>query len=360
MNRNPRCRRLLLAMLTIATVLMAAPVPGTAGEGPDPAVPAENPPAANPDAFASPRSSVHMLELPDPRGSGEPILAFVGADAPADPAASRRLVVVSHGSGGGPAVHRDLIEALVAAGYVVVVPAHVGDNHRGQRLRGPDSWKQRPAEISAAIDSVAADQRLGARVATDRVGVYGMSAGGHAALSVAGGVWSPMAFRRHCDAHLADDFQTCVGLTTSLTGGPSDGIKQWIARTIIDAKFDDDTPQAYEDRRIAAIVAAVPVAADFDIATLTRPRVPLGLLTAARDAWLVPRFHADRVLAACLPRCEHLADLPTGGHGAYLSPLPNGMSGLAERLLGDPPGFDRGVLPAIDRKIVAFFDRHLD
>ncbi|MFT3800742.1 MAG: hypothetical protein QM766_05920 [Burkholderiaceae bacterium] len=31
---------------------------------------------------------------------------------------------------------------------------------------------------------------------------------------------------------------------------------------------------------------------------------------------------------------------------------------LAERVLGDPPGFDRRVLSAIDRKIVASFDRH--
>jgi predicted dienelactone hydrolase len=34
-----------------------------------------------------------------------------------------------------------------------------------------------------------------------------MSAGGHTALSFAGGRWSPAQLRRHCEAHLAEDFQ---------------------------------------------------------------------------------------------------------------------------------------------------------
>ena len=119
------------------------------------------------------------------------------------------------------------------------------------------------------------------------------------------------------------------------------------------------TRYSHEDARIAAVAAAVPAAADFDMGTLAAPRVPLALLTAGQDAWLVPRFHSDRVLAACLPRCEHLADLPAAGHGAYLSPLPPGLTGLLGRMLNDPPGFDRAQLPEVDRKIVGFFDRHL-
>jgi hypothetical protein len=39
--------------------------------------------------------------------------------------------------------------------------------------------------------------------------------------------------------------------------------------------------------------------------------------------------------------------------------LPPGFSGLIGDLLNDTPGFDRGVLPGIDRKIVAFFRQHL-
>src|SRR5438445_7706716 len=39
-----------------------------------------------------------------------------------------RLVVMSHGSGGGPWVHSNLARSLVEAGFVVAMPQHRGDN----------------------------------------------------------------------------------------------------------------------------------------------------------------------------------------------------------------------------------------
>ena len=71
----------------------------------------------------------------------------------------------------------------------------------------------------------------------------------------------------------------------------------------------------------AAAVAGVPAAADFDPASLARPRIPLGLVTAGRDRWLTPRWHSDAVLRACTP-CVRIAHLPDGGHSILLSPLP--------------------------------------
>jgi predicted dienelactone hydrolase len=189
--------------------------------------------------------------------------------------------------------------------------------------------------------------------------MYGMSAGGHTALSLAGGRWSPAAFKQHCEADLEGDFQSCVGLITRLTGSWLDGIRKWAALRVIRHRFDNATPREHHDPRIAAIVAGVPSAADFDMASLAMPGVPLGLITARQDRWLVPRFHSDRVLAACLPRCELIADLPTGGHGALLSPLPPGLTGLVGDMLNDPPGFDRAVLPAVNHKTTVFFSAHL-
>lgn len=278
-------------------------------------------------------------------------------DAPAQ-AGNGRLVVISHGSGGAPWVHGDLARALVAAGFVVAFPQHQGDHWRDTRWRGPQSWARRPAEVSRAIDAVARDADLAPLLRLDQVGMYGMSAGGHTALSLAGGRWSPARFAQHCQAHLAEDFQTCVGLATSLTGGWADGLKQWVARRVLAWTFTDDQWQTHDDPRIAAVAAAVPLAADFDQASLASPRVPLALLTAGQDRWLVPRFHADVVLQACR-RCERLADLTSAGHGAYLSPFPPGLSGLEGEMLNDPPGFDRSVLPAVDARVVDYFRRHL-
>jgi predicted dienelactone hydrolase len=318
-----------------------------------------------------------LAQLPGQQGDG-PVTVFYPTTAPdqtlqrgpftlqlaqqaAPSRGNGRLVVISHGSGGNPWVHSDLARALVAAGFVVAMPEHRGDNARDPSKPGPDSWKQRPAEVSRAIDAVAADTRFAPLLALDKVGMYGMSAGGHTALSMAGGRWSAAQYRRHCEANIADDFNTCVGLATRLTGGVLDGTKKTIALSIIGQRYSDDSWHTHDDPRIRAVVAGVPLAADFDVASLATPRVPLGLVTAARDTWLVPRFHSDRVLAACAPRCTLVAHLPTGGHGALLSPPPPNevLGDVARDLIGDPPGFDRALLPEVDRKIAAFLRTHL-
>jgi predicted dienelactone hydrolase len=269
-----------------------------------------------------------------------------------------RLIVISHGSGGSPWVHSNLASSLVEAGFVVAMPQHRGDNYLDNGRPGPESWAQRPVEVSRAIDAVGRDARFAGMLNLNKVGIYGMSAGGFTGLVLAGGSWSSAKFKQHCEAHLAEDFQTCVGLITRLTGGILDGIKKAGALAVIRHRFDDATPQAHTDARIAAVVSGVPLAAVFDMASLAALRVPLALITAAQDRWLIPKFHSDRVLQACL-QCEHLADLRTAGHGALLSPLPPGFTGLIGELLNDPPSFDRGVMSEVDRKITAFFERHL-
>lgn len=67
------------------------------------------------------------------------------------------------------------------------------------------------------------------------------------------------------------------------------------------------------------------------------------------------------MLAACQDRCTHIADLQDGSHGIMLSPMPplDRMNDLTRALLGDPPGFDRSVLPQVDASTVAFFAKHL-
>lgn len=334
-------------------------------------------PAALAAALAPAHAGMALTTLPGRDGDG-PVTLFHPTDAPeralpigrdwytlsAAPdgvprRGNGRLVVVSHGSGGGPWVHTDLARRLVAAGFVVAFASHAGDRSGDDADAGPVSWARRPAEVSRAIDAVAADPRFAPLLALDRVGVWGQSAGGHTALSMAGGRWSPARFRDHCRAHIGEDFNACVGLATRLSGGWADGLKRWLALRVLGLAFGDPTEHAHDDPRVAAVVAGNPAAADFDPDSLARPRVPLGLVSTRLDRWLHARFHVDRILAACRPRCEHLADLADGGHGALLAPLPPRMDGLLQDLLGDPPGFDRAALAALDARVVDFFLRHL-
>jgi len=285
------------------------------------------------------------------------VMLQLAVDAPADPG-NGRLVVISHGSGGSPWVHADLARALVNAGFVVAVPEHHADNYLDDSKPGPDSWTVRPAEVSRAIDAVGRDVRFAPLLQLDKVGVYGMSAGGHTALTLAGGRWSPARFAQHCAEHIAADFPACVGLLTHLTGGPLDDFKQWLAVKVIRSRFDDERLREYQDARVAAIVAAVPAAADYDLSSLALPRVPLALVLAEKDRWLAPRFHGGAVRNACRT-CVVIADMPDAGHGSMLSPLPPDIRGIAGELLNDPPGFDRGRMAEVDRKIADFFARYV-
>jgi predicted dienelactone hydrolase len=270
-----------------------------------------------------------------------------------------RLIVISHGSPASPWVHADLARTLVDAGFVVAMPEHYKDNYKNSSAPGPSSWKRRPAEVSHAIDVVGRHRTLGPLLSLEKVGMFGMSAGGHTALTLAGGRWSPARLKQHCQTHLAHDFHACAGLSMRLTGGLFDGLKKLLVRTVNSFKWNDPAWYGHTDPRIAAIVAGVPFAADFDSASLASPSVPLGIITARQDEWLIPRFHSDAVLNAC-PGCERVSDLAAGGHGALLGPLPPSRSGLLAELIGDPPGFDRGrMVPEVNRRITAFFVKHL-
>ncbi len=320
------------------------------------------------------QAAVGLADIPAAADHG-PVTVFYPSSNPAQPVqrgpftlsvaeqgaplrGNGRLIVISHGSPASPWVHADLAAALVDAGFVVALPEHLADNSRDASDAGQTSWKRRPAEVSKAIDVIAQDARFAPLLKLDKVGMFGMSAGGHTALTLAGGRWSPAQLRRHCEANLDDDFYACAGPVTQLTGGMFDGLKKRFIRWAKSVQLNDETWYAHTDPRIAAIVAGVPFAADFDAASLAAPRVPLGMISARQDKWLVARFHSDRILQACTT-CELLADLPDGGHGALLSPQLPGRSGLIADLVNDPPGFDRARwVPELNRRITAFFNRH--
>jgi len=134
-------------------------------------------------------------------------------------------------------------------------------------------------------------------------------------------------------------------------------MKRFIVTAIIDRKLDDASWYAHTDPRIVAVVAGVPFAADFDLDSLRTPGPRLALMSAREDRWLNPTFHSEAVAAACIS-CERLADLPHGGHGALLSPLP--PEGAVSDLVRDPPGFDRELeVPKLNLAITRFFQRAL-
>ncbi len=271
---------------------------------------------------------------------------------------NRRLVVFSHGSGGSPWPLADFAAALVDAGFLVAVPEHDGDNYKDQRKVGPESWKLRPHEVSQAIDAMQADARFAALVDFNQVGIYGTSAGGLTALTLAGARWSPANFQRHCLAHMEQDFNACVGLATELRGNFLDPLKLSVARLVHRMRFGDANWQSHTDPRIQAVMATVPMAAPLDMASLAQPRVAVAVVQAQLDPWLAPRFHSQAVLAAC-PSCTEIPNLPQASHGTLFSPWPQELAQSFTSMLVDPPGFDRAGLPELYRTMGAFFKAKL-
>jgi pimeloyl-ACP methyl ester carboxylesterase len=296
--------------------------------------------------------------LPGTIGKPGPLGAVLAAGASVG-SLNQRLVVISHGSGGSPWVHTHLAQALVQRGYVVAFPTHYGDNFEDPSAPGPDSWKRRPQEVSQAIDALQAHPEWSQKLAFDKVGMYGQSAGGHTALSLAGGRWSTKNFLAHCNQQLANDFNACVGTVTRLTGGAWDGIKKWLASWVLNSRFaSDDGSYTHHDPRIAVVVAGNPYAADFDEQSLRALQIPLGLVSTGQDAWLKPEFHSSKVLRAC-KNCSALLHWPLAGHGALLSPYPINEPEKVHTLLASDSNFDRKVLATGDQTITDYLDRYL-
>jgi hypothetical protein len=110
------------------------------------------------------------------------------------------------------------------------------------------------------------------------------------------------------------------------------------------------------------VTVAVPVATLFPEAQLRRVRLPVGVVSAGRDTWLLPRFHSERLLLHCA-RCETLAHLAGAGHMDLLGPWPADLAAAvaAKQTRGGWPeaGFDPAQRRAAFDAMAAFFQREL-
>lgn len=135
-------------------------------------------------------------DLQLPREGLDPLRVRVRWEATAPPDA-RPVIVWSHGVGGSHEAYRPLIEAWVAAGYVVAQPDHddsllgLSKREKLQLVRHPPEgiWIQRPRDIALVLDALPTADGLPA-LDLDHIGVGGHSFGAHTAMLVAGAATS--------------------------------------------------------------------------------------------------------------------------------------------------------------------------
>ena len=274
-----------------------------------------------------------------------PFELMVAPDAPPLPGV-RRLVVLSHGTGGSTTADHDLAATLALAGFLVAQPLHPGDNYRDASRAGPAAWATRPQEVTRVIDALAQHAQ-----------------------------WRVLDLVRHCAAQADADAGFCFN-----------GLPDAAARAARKAQFErsQGVPEAYfpadvtavhggrspaaagdelrPDPRVAAVTVAVPVAAIFSSASLGRLRVPVGVVAASQDTMLMPAFHSARLLRDC-PSCTLLADLRGAAHMDLVAPWPASVasSTAARQYLGalPAPGFETRLRDAAFVNIAAFYQREL-
>lgn len=271
----------------------------------------------------------------------------IDATRDAAPATDMRfpVVLLSHGRGGSPLSHRDLAIALARAGFVVVMPTHLGDAAGHPRAATQAQiLMDRPQQAEAALNTALASPRFAAMADAQRIGMIGYSAGGYTALILAGAQPDFAAAQTYCAHH--DDAGSCPPHAASSANAPMAS----------GAELATWRPQA--DARIKALVLLDPLGVMFDKAGLSNVRMPTLLYRPQDDAYLGSAGNALAV-AAALPTPPEIRVVP-GKHFVFIDPCPPAIVAEAALICEDAPGVDRAAIHReMERDIVAFLRAHL-
>lgn len=247
------------------------------------------------------------------------------------------LVIISHGTGGGPMAHVDTAEALAGAGFVVAAPMHRGDNFQDDSSVGRPEWMEnRSRDVSRAIDYMLQEWPGRAQLDAGRVGIFGFSAGATTALVALGGVPDLARLAPHCAAHR----EFVCGIMrpeAEAAGAPP--------------------PRWTHDPRIAAAVIAAPgLGFLFEPGGLANVRAPVQLWVGAEDD-TVPFASNAAAVRGSLPRSPDFHSVDGAVHLSFLAPC---TAETPPQLCEDRQGFDRAAFHReFNRSVIAFFSRHL-
>ena len=250
------------------------------------------------------------------------------------------LVILSHGTGAGPASHVDTALALAQAGYMVAAPMHNGDNYQDDSEVGTADWiVDRARQVARVSDFMLTRWTGHARLDTARVGIFGFSAGATTALVAIGGAPDFARVAPQCAAH--PEF-VCTLLKP---GAPV------------------RVPSASEWTHTPAIKAAVIVAPGFGFTFegggLSAVTDPVQLWDGTADT-TVPLATNTGAVRRLLPTPPEFHLVPGAAHLSFLTPCGATAVLLPPMLCADPPGFDRRAFHArFNADVVAFFDRTL-
>lgn len=278
--------------------------------------------------------------LDDRSGAHFPLLVFYPSSSPAKPerlgpfelqvAAAgallpgpHPLVLISHGSGGSPATHRELACRLAASGFVVGVPEHPFNNRTdNSRAESVELLADRPHHLRLVADWFF-QSRFAPQLVPQRYSIIGHSLGGYTGLAAAGGVPSSL---------------------------PHESADRLVHRIPV-----------MPDARVQALVLLAPATPWFRLpGALSGVRVPI-LMVASYHDLQAPYFYLCQLVLDGVPdpgKVDYRL-VERASHYSFLSPWPDALQSPAIPPSLDPPGFDRR--PFLDRlysDIGTFLARH--
>lgn len=249
-----------------------------------------------------------------------PYTMSVAMDAPVAPSGAglRPVALISHGNTGSPLTHRGTALALAQAGFVVLMPEHVGNSRSDASLTGTvELLRVRPQQLCDAVAALHQDELLSPHVYPTRHVLIGHSIGAYTVLAAAGG------------RPVNTPFDTPNAPPTLLDVAKLDGVR--------------------------GLVLLAPAAGWFmPPAELADVTAPVLLLRGEQDR-VTPAFHTE-ILRDGLGATQ-LTEIavPNAGHFSFQTPFPAQMAvpGFAPAI--DPPGFDRAAFhPQLNDQIVQF------
>lgn len=258
---------------------------------------------------------------------------FAGVRARRDAPAAQGLhplVLLSHGSGGNAANLSWIATRLAANGFIVAAPNHPGSTSGDSRQADTIKVWNRPLDLTAVLDGLAADLLWKARIDTSAISALGFSLGGHTVLASAGAQVAAAAYARYCDTPQAP------GLIVSDCA--------WFARAGIDLhKIDEARFNAsYRDPRIASVLAVDPALAQaFDRPSLAAMNLPVTIINLGQPGAIPPAVAARHVADAI--QGASYRTVPDAIHFSFLGTCkPNGKDILKAEGETDPLCEDGG------------------
>lgn len=262
-------------------------------------------------------------------------LAPHGAVAPG----SHPMVVISHGTGGGPMSHLDTALALASAGYIVVAPTHNGDNFQDASEVGTSDWiVDRARQIVRVDDYMLGAWKDHASIDPTRIGLFGFSAGATTGLVVIGGEPDFARLAPQCRDH--PEF-VCKLMKPGPVRVPA--ASEW----------------AHDPRVKSAVIVAPGFGFTFEPKGLSGVHAQVQLWDGDADD-SVPLATNTETVKRLLPLPPDYHVVHGAAHFSFLTPCGATAPLLPPMLCKDPKGFDRKAFHRdFDAAVVGFFDRTL-